>query len=126
MIEGARNRPYVLGEWDCFRLACAAIEALTGEDRWPAFGGYTTKREALAALAQHGSTFEYAGDWFFRGPRINKAFARRGDILALIDPSGKKHLGVCTDGLNVAVMLESGLLFVRLSNEHCLCAWRVG
>lgn len=122
VIEAARNQPYELGVHDCFRLACRSIEALTGVDRWPEFVGYTTKREALAKLAVHGSTFEDAGDWFFGGPRVRPLSARRGDICAYQTADGEKHLGVCL-GAAVAVMRPEGLGFVRM--DECLCAWRV-
>lgn len=123
IIEDARARPYVLGEHDCFRLACRVIEALTGVDRWPSFAGYTTKREALQRLAQHGSSFEAAGDWFFGAPRVDIKLARRGDILALQDEVGEKHLAVCL-GHQLACMRDDGLLFLKVSAAHC--AWRVG
>lgn len=123
IIEDARARPYVLGEHDCFRLACRVVEALTGIDRWPEFAGYTTKRGALLALAQYGSSFEDAGDWFFGAPRIDVKQARRGDILALQDDVGEKHLAVCL-GHQLACLREDGLLFLKTSAAHC--AWRVG
>ena len=92
VIDAARERPYILGEHDCFRLTCRVIEALTGVDRWPEFAGYKTKREALAKLAQFGSSFESAGDWFFAVERSGIPRARRGDIAALQDDAGEKHL----------------------------------
>ena len=123
IIEDARARPYVLGEHDCFRLACRVIEALTGVDRWPSFAGYTTKREALQRLAQHGSSFEAAGDWFFGSAHVDVKQARRGDILALQDATGEKHLAVCL-GHQAACLHADGLLFLKTSDAHC--AWRVG
>jgi hypothetical protein len=125
VMSGARAKRYVLGEWDCFRLACAVIEALTGEDRWPEFSGYTTKRQALHAIARYGRTFEDAGDWFFRTGRMQPSLARRGDIVALQDEDGEKHLGVCL-GHRIAFMSDSGLEFVLLTSPLLLCAWRVG
>lgn len=123
VIEDARRRPYVLGEHDCFRLSCRVIEALTGVDRWPEFAGYTTKRGALLALAQYGHSFEDAGDWFFGAPRVDVKQARRGDILALQDDGGEKHLAVLIDHRAVC-MLTTGLMYINAS--RCHCAWRVG
>lgn len=123
VIEAARHQPYVLGEHDCFRLACRVIEALTGIDRWPEFVGYTTKREALAKLAQFGSNFEAAGDWFFGVERGPMKRAMRGDICALTDDVGEKHLAVLVDH-RAACMLPQGLLFIDAA--RCHCAWRVG
>lgn len=123
VLEDARNKPYVLGEHDCFRLACRVIEALTGVDRWPEFAGYTTERQALRKLAQFGPSFEEAGDWFFGAPRIDLKLARRGDICALVDEAGQKHLAVLVDD-RAACMLPAGLLFIEA--KRCHCAWRVG
>jgi len=124
VIDAARARPYVLGVHDCFRLACAVMEALTGVDRWPEFSGYKTKREALAKLARYGHSFEAAGDWFFGAPRLPVAQAQRGDIVAARDPLGEKHLGVCV-GARVCLLLEAGLVMVALDSPLLLCAWRV-
>lgn len=123
VIEAARAEPYVLGSHDCFRLACRVIEALTGVDRWPEFAGYRSKREALASLAQFGSSFESAGDWFFGAPRVDLRQARRGDIALLIDDGGEKHLAVVLDH-RAACMRPEGLLFIPLN--ACTAAWRVG
>lgn len=123
VIEDARARPYALGEHDCFRVACLAIEALTGVDRWPEFAGYRTRREAMLKLAEHGSTFEAAGDWFFGVPNVSPRFARRGDVCCVETVDGEKHLGVCL-GVSAAFLAPDGLLFVPTLT--CLCAWRVG
>lgn len=124
VVEAARARPYVLGEHDCFRFACAAVEALTGVDRWPQWQGrYATKREALALLARHGASFEAAFDWFFGTARVDPRLARRGDVLAIEDEAGEKHLAVCL-GVEAAGLTDSGLVFVPTLS--CLCAWRVG
>lgn len=124
VIETARHRPYVLGEHDCFRVACAAVEALTGVDHWPTFAGrYATKREALALLAQHGSTFEAAGDGFFGVPHAPVEYAMRGDIVALRTADGEKHLAVWT-GSALACMAEEGLLFLPRAAGYC--CWKVG
>lgn len=123
VIEEARHRPYVLGEHDCFRVACLSVEALTGENRWPEFAGkYSTEREALRLIAQHGRSFEGAFDAFFGAPHINVRLARRGDIVAL-ENGGQKHLGVC-EGALVAALGPEGL--VRMPLLECLCAWRIG
>lgn len=123
VVEAARHRPYVLGEHDCFRLACRVIEALTGLDRWPEFAGYRTEREALAALAQYGSSFCGAGDRFFGHAGAPVVAARRGDLLAYCDDRGKYHLAVCL-GREAALLGSDGLTFVGV--QTCACAWRVG
>lgn len=113
----------MLGEHDCFRVACQVVHALTGVDRWPEFAGYKTRREAMIKLAQFGSTFEAAGDKFF-GERIELNYARRGDIAAVQpDPAGDKHLAVVV-GATVRGLSESGL--VTLPLRTALCCWKVG
>ena len=123
VIDAARGKPYQLGIHDCFKVSCQVIEALTGVDRWPEFEGrYTDYKSALALLAQHGSSFEEAFDWFFQTPRISVKLARRGDICAFA-AGGYKHLGVNL-GRRTTFLAPKGLLFVP--TEKCLCAWAVG
>lgn len=122
VLERARGRPYVLGESDCFRMACEAVEALTGLDPWPEFAGrYATRREALALIAQWGPSFDIAFSKFFGVEPSPMGHARRGDVVKFVQ--GDAHLGVC-NGASVAVVTEPGLLFVRLSD--CELAWRIG
>jgi hypothetical protein len=124
VIEGARGRAYVLGEHDCFRLACSVVEALTGVDHWADWGGrYSTKREALVLLADYGGTFTDAFSRLFGVEPSPIAMAHRGDIAEYQDATGEKHLGVVI-GAEVAVLGETGLLFVRRS--ACRHAWRIG
>jgi hypothetical protein len=124
VIEAARSRPYVLGQDDCFRLACSVVEALTGVDHWADWGGkYHTKREALALIASYGSNFTDAFTRLFDVEPIEMNFAHRGDIAELQDETGEKHLGVVID-VHVAVMREHGVDFVVRSS--CRHAWRIG
>lgn len=123
VIESARDKPYQLGEHDCFRVTCQTVEALTGVNRWPDFAGYKTVRDALALIARHGPTFERAFDRFFGSPNVDVRCARRGDIVAVAAADGQKHLGVCL-GSQSAVLQSTGLQFVPTMT--CLCAWRVG
>lgn len=121
VIEAVRYEPYQVGVHDCFRLTCRVIEALTGVDRWPQFAGYRTRWEALERMAEHGSNFDDAADWFFGTERVAPGEARRGDIVMLIEDT--KHLGVCI-GAHAAVITDAGLAFVPL--EYAICAWRIG
>lgn len=104
-------------------MACEIVEALTGIDRWPEFAGYTTRREAMLKLAEFGSSFEAAGDWFFGAPSVDVKLARRGDICCVETVDGEKHLGVCI-GAEVALLAPGGLIYTPLLT--CLCAWGVG
>lgn len=122
--ERAMRQVYRLGEHDCFRVACAAIEALTGVDAWPQFRGrYSTKRGALALLAQYGSSFTAAFSAFFGSEPVPIAQARRGDIAEYREACGEAHLGVIVGG-QVMVLGELALYF--LPRSSCAHAWRVG
>src|SRR5690349_23490261 len=111
VLDATARQPYALGENDCFRLACAMLEALTGVDRWPEFAGqYKTYRESLVLLHQYGSSFDAAFDWFFGVPHCAPGYARRGDIVKVLDANGTAHLGVST-GTQVAVFREHGLSY---------------
>lgn len=123
-LEAVRARPYRIGESDCFRLACAVLEALTGTQRWPEFAGrYRTKGQARRLLWQHGGSFDAAFSWFFGADPVPGAQARRGDVVKFVDERGEAHLGVCV-GADVAVYGEAGLVFVP--RRSCGHAWRVG
>ena len=136
VIEDARVQPYVLGEHDCFRVACRVIDALTGIDRWPEFKGYKTRREALRNIATRGKSFTDAGDWFFGVQGMPPALARRGDIAAittdepiknnegLIVGEYKEHHLAVVMGKQCAGLTESGLVWLPV--KTALCAWRVG
>lgn len=123
LVDAARDRAYVLGEHDCFRLACRVVQAVVGVDRWPEFAGYTSRREALALLARHGSSFEAAFDGFFGAPAVPASRTRRGDLLCVQTSDGEKHLAVCL-GAPAALLAPQGLIFTptRLAR----CGWQVG
>jgi hypothetical protein len=126
ILNDARTQPYELGVHDCFRVTCRVVEALTGEDRWPEFSGrYKNKREALKLIAEYGSSFISAFDWFFRGSNVSVKEARRGDIVAIRTEDGEHHLGTVTlDGTKAALLASEGLVYLPVSS--CLCAWRIG
>lgn len=124
VMQATQNEPYVLGQHDCFRVACQAVEALTGADLWSEWAGkYSTQREALRLIAEYGGgTFNDAASRLFRTEPERPLYARRGDILKYAE-NGTPHLGVCR-GRNVAVLGEKGLLSVPLSS--CECVWKIG
>lgn len=124
LVETARAKPYQLGEHDCFRVACLAVEALTLVDPWPHFAGrYKTRRQALAMVAAYGPTFTSAFSRFFGGEPIAIGWARRGDVCEYRDETGEAHLGVVLAD-RAAVLGDAGLAFVR--RRDCLHAWRIG
>lgn len=124
-VEAARARPYRLGEHDCFRFACAVVEALTGADLWaPWAGRYRTRLGALRQIHRFGGGgFTEAGTKLFAVAPVAMGLARRGDIAEFADPDGEQHLGVAL-GPDVAVLAAGGLTFVKRS--ACRHVWRVG
>jgi hypothetical protein len=122
VIESARHTPYKLGTHDCFRVACMAVEALTGIDHWPKWEGrYSNRREALILIHQYGGGFTPAASKLFGCEPVSMRFARRGDIAEYAD--AEQHLGVCL-GERVAVLGAEGLHYAPLL--VCRHAWRIG
>lgn len=132
VIVGATHHAYKLGEHDCFRLALAAVEALTCVDLWPDWQGrYSTRLQSLRLLLDFAgpapdddhNPFSRAFTRLFGVETSGMAYARRGDIAEYIDADGQQHLGVVT-GTRVAVLGEHRLLTVRL--DECAHCWRIG
>lgn len=125
VIESARHTPYRLGQHDCLRVACAAVEALVGVDHWLKFAGkYSTRREALLVIAQHGRTLGTAVSRILNSPAESMRLVRRGDIALYCDEAGE-HLGVCI-GRSVAVLGPDGLVFLPILDDRLQYCWRVG
>lgn len=125
VFAGARGRPYVLGEWDCLRLALAAVEALTGTDLWPRFVGYRTRREALLVIARIAPSLGEAVTATFGVSPAPTLSAWRGDLVLYRDAAGEDHLGVVA-GARVVLMLDTGTAQVPLLDPGVICAWRIG
>lgn len=123
VLAAAQDAPYVLGQTDCLRLACASVEALTGVDLWPQFAGYQTKREALITIRRHAPTLAGAVSSVLGLPCQPIAVARRGDVCLYHDR--EDHLGVCT-GPRVVVTTDRGLVHAPLSHPGLRGCWRVG
>lgn len=124
VVAAACDKPYALGEHDCFRFACKCAEALSGVDLSKDFAGKYKTRTGALRLAK-----KFAGGGLKEG--ITKLLgveaqpprnARRGDWL-LYDDGKEDHIGVCT-GSEIAVLAEVGLNRVRF--DDCVCCWQVG
>jgi hypothetical protein len=125
VVAGAQARPYVLGEWDCWRFACACIEAMTDTDFWPRFSGYKTKRQALVTIARIAPTLGEALTITLGVEPQDTRMAHRGDLALYLDATGMEHIGVCL-GARVAVLGAGGLQQVPVTDAGLLAAWRVG
>lgn len=123
-VAAAQAKPYQIGVHDCLRFSCQCIAAMTGQDFWPQFAGYTSRREAVEVLARHGQTLQAAAAKVIGVAPSPVLAARRGDLLVFHDKYGE-HLGVCT-GSHVAVLGHKGLEFVRLDHPGLQACVRVG
>lgn len=124
IILSASNKPYVLGEHDCLRVACAVVAAQTGIDYWPQFAGYKTRREALVTILRIAPTLREAVTKTLGVEPVAAALAQRGGIV-LFNDGVLDHLGVCLGG-EVGVLGPEGMLRVRITDPRNICAWRVG
>lgn len=124
-VDAARGKPYALGENDCLRLACAAVQALTDVDYWPRFAGYKTKRQALARIARVAPSLGEAVTATLGVSPSPTASAWRGDIVLFRDERGEDHLGVCL-GRQVVLMAAEGALLMGREHPGLLCSWRTG
>lgn len=124
VVTAAADRPYVLGEWDCLRFACACIDAMTGRDYWPRFAGYSTKLQALRTIRKIAPTFHGAVTVVIESEPIIPALAQRGDIVMYSDAAGEEHLGVCI-GTHALVLTDTGTLRMPMADGGILYAWRV-
>ena len=124
VVAEAANLPYALGEHDCFRLACRAVDALIGVDLWVEWAGrYATHTQALRIIAEYGGCFTGSFTKLFGVAPVSAKLARRGDIMEFLAADGQQHLGVCL-GERVAVLGEHGLVFVLIT--ACVHCWRIG
>jgi len=75
------ERPFAWGEWDCILFACAAAEAITGEDKAAAFRGqYSNEAGARAILRELGQgTLLRTIDHHFEAKPVG--YAGRGDLV---------------------------------------------
>lgn len=123
IVTGAAHVPYVLGEHDCFSVACAVVHALTGRDLWPQFmGRYRTVEEAIALIHAHGGSYIEAFSWAWGSSPIPVKLAQRGDLVARYGDDGYMHLGVCM-GANSAFLGEAGVVMMRTLDS--VVAWRI-
>lgn len=123
-VAAAHAAPYQLGMHDCLRFTCACIEAMTGVDYWPRFAGYSTKLQALRAIAQIAPTLGQAVTAVLGAHPQPPALAQRGDVLLYQDAAGE-HLAVCLGSVG-AVLGPAGLVYQRLDHPGFKSSWRVG
>lgn len=125
LLEDARDAPYVLGHHDCLKLACNAVQVITGKDYWQAFRGrYSTKAEALKLISKTANDFAGAVSAVTGLESRLPLLARRGDIMLYRDDAGD-HLAVC-NGVWAAVLGEDGLRWRAVTDPSFRCCWHIG
>ena len=125
VVASAQDAPYVLGQWDCLRFCCTAINSMTGIDYWPMFAGYKTKRQALVTIARIAPTLGDAVTKVLQTEPRPMLQAQRGDVVLYRDLLAEEHLGLCL-GSRVAVLEAGGLLHLPLTDAGLVSCWRVG
>ncbi|TCP33279.1 hypothetical protein [Sphingomonas sp. BK235] len=118
-LEGAAFR---WGELDCALFAAGAVLAQTGVDLAAAYRGhYSTARGSVRALRRFGDgTLEATIDAAL--PRIEPAFARRGDLV-MVD--GMAGVSIGPRALFVGDV-DGAPGWVRLERSAWSIAWKVG
>ena len=129
-IIANRDRPFAWGSWDCILMACAAVEAMTGEDPAAEYRGRyddaTGAAQALRDLGE-GTLLRTVDSVFERRPA---GMARRGDLVWF-----EQSVGLCIGGeglfvgeervaTSADVPMRAGLISVPRS--LFLKAWTVG
>jgi hypothetical protein len=80
VLADAQDRPFDWNGWTCFDFAATMYVALTGKpDPRPAFGEFTSERQAQVALGRAGGAEAILRSVL--GDPIHPAMAQRGDIV---------------------------------------------
>lgn len=125
-VAAWRARPFAWGEADCLLFAAASVDALTGSGHFAEHAGrYRTPLGARRRLGGGYDRLIAVLDGMF--PRRGVAFARRGDLAFLPDPSDRLFRGsvmvVDLNGRSLLAPGESGL--ARRSLSAASIAWGV-
>lgn len=123
-VTAAQEMPYSIGQHDCLRFACRAIQAMCGVDFWPRFAGYTTIRQAQDKISAIAPTLKDAVCKVLGQSPLTPLQARRGDLV-IFEDAGGQHIGVCT-GAFIALLHRHGLVMLPLTAPGMVCAVRVG
>lgn len=115
-----RRMPFEWASHDCCTFAADWVLDATGADPLGDLRGQWTDRASAVRLLRDLGGLRAAVESKMGEP-IPVGFAQRGD-LALIERDDARGLGIVI-GADVAVLTESGIGFVRLSEASA--AWRV-
>lgn len=123
-IHARLKEPFVWGKNDCCLFAMDCVMAITGDDLATPYRGYTSQREALRMLKEHGGIVGIAEAVAHKYaiPEIAPAMAGRGDV-CLFDVGHGDTLGICA-GSSIFAPGPMGL--VGTPALQALRAWRIG
>ena len=118
-MQGRQNMPFAWGSNDCMAFVAYAVEALTGEQLFAEYGGYTDEAEANAMLEANGG-IEGILTVVLGQPSTRGMMAKRGDVVLLNLPN--PTAGIVDDtGQRIALVSKSGLLRCKL--EKAKLSW---
>lgn len=122
----ARERKFAWGENDCVLFAAGAVMAMTGVDTvGNVRGRYASNRGALKlikALAPKG--IPAAVGKALGEAEIQPMYARRGDVVIVVDEEGSEAVGIVDiRGSAIVTVGKAGLVYRPLSAAKK--AWRV-
>lgn len=113
---------HVFGTNDCCLFGADEVEAITGEDIAAEFRGrYTTELGAVRALRRYGAG-SIAATIDTKLPRVESAFARRGDLAMVNDIVG---IVIGADAIFISDV-DGVSEFVRHPRADWSAAWSVG
>lgn len=93
-IQNELSKPYEYGVADCFMMACAVVDVVSGTNHCEVYAGrYTSLKGAQKALRIEGHK-SLVGFWGELLDPISPALAQYGDI-AVVDINGVEHCAVC-------------------------------
>lgn len=117
-IQARWSQPFAWGQQDCCLFVCDAIHAITGRDPAADLRGYTTEREALRILREHGGVRGLADAR--AGEPVPVLAAQVGDV-GLLPLDGRDTLALCA-GAHWLAPGANGLAALPL--EAASHAWR--
>lgn len=107
-LRSRKDMPFAWGSNDCMAFAAYGIEAITGEQLFGDYAGYTTEAEA-DALLQANDGVEGILTAVMGQPSGIIKMAKRGDIVLINAPS--PTAGIVDDsGQRVALVTKNGLV----------------
>jgi hypothetical protein len=124
-IEGAKDRGFQYGAFDCCLFAASIIEAITGTNLMKGME-YGSEDDALQVIQSLGSDLLFAVTAIAQQHELESiapAFAQRGDLV-IVNVNDKQVVGIIgTDARYAVCTTLRGV--VQIERERIIAAWRV-